>query len=379
MGEVEAYTLESRQSTVMGASAKSSGYMQQQAQRSAAIKRRERTREQHDRQQKQQALSKSEARTQRIKEPGGQLFNSPVKALHPVKFGRRRLPYSIGRFLASFIYRVIPIPRVEPPSKKLANDIRVVCISDTHDAQPEIPDGDLLVHAGDLTRDGNYAQIHEQLLWLKGLPHKHKVIVAGNHDRLLDATRTYKLTADELRKQVRQEMKSMSLTYLENDCIRLAFDNGRSLRIYGNPVTQGPSQSGAFKFDPGKDVFKGRVPRGTDVLVTHCPPKHYLDSHFGSNELLNEVFRVQPKLHIYGHIHPSRGITTLLSRRHERLYQRLCEGGTWLLTPILLFRLLILRIRNARSSLEKSTLLVNAAAFSKSANRPLGTGMIVDI
>uniref|UniRef100_A0A8C5BL02 Metallophosphoesterase domain containing 1 n=1 Tax=Gadus morhua TaxID=8049 RepID=A0A8C5BL02_GADMO len=53
-----------------------------------------------------------------------------------------------------------------------------------------------------------------------------------------------------------------------------------------------------------------QIPDSTDILVTHCPPLGFLDwvpkkmQRVGCMELLNTVQRrVQPKLHVFGHIH----------------------------------------------------------------------------
>lgn len=67
-----------------------------------------------------------------------------------------------------------------------SNAIRIVCISDTHNLQPELPDGDLLLHAGDLSQRGSFDEIQAQLDWLNAQPHKQKIVIAGNHDLLLD-------------------------------------------------------------------------------------------------------------------------------------------------------------------------------------------------
>lgn len=42
-----------------------------------------------------------------------------------------------------------------------------------------------------------------------------------------------------------------------------------------------------------------------DVLVTHGPPKYHLDlpAALGCEHLLDEVWRVQPPLHVFGHVH----------------------------------------------------------------------------
>jgi len=70
--------------------------------------------------------------------------------------------------------------------KGVANKIKIVCISDTHNYKPELPNGDLLLHGGDLTENGTFRELQAQLDWLKSLPHKHKVVIGGNHDDLLD-------------------------------------------------------------------------------------------------------------------------------------------------------------------------------------------------
>jgi len=63
-------------------------------------------------------------------------------------------------------------------------EITVVLLSDTHGRHRDVdvPDGDLLIHAGDFTFFGNRDDAVDFNDWLGGLPHPHKVVVAGNHD-----------------------------------------------------------------------------------------------------------------------------------------------------------------------------------------------------
>ncbi|HWB80902.1 MAG TPA: metallophosphoesterase, partial [Nannocystaceae bacterium] len=62
--------------------------------------------------------------------------------------------------------------------------MRLVLLSDTHNTQARIavPAGDVLIHAGDSTKRGTMAQLREVAAFLRGLPHAHKIIIAGNHD-----------------------------------------------------------------------------------------------------------------------------------------------------------------------------------------------------
>lgn len=65
--------------------------------------------------------------------------------------------------------------------------MRIVCLSDTHSRQGQgelakIPDGDVLLHAGDLTMVGELDEIEPAFAWLNALPHKHVIFTPGNHD-----------------------------------------------------------------------------------------------------------------------------------------------------------------------------------------------------
>jgi 3',5'-cyclic AMP phosphodiesterase CpdA len=62
-----------------------------------------------------------------------------------------------------------------------ADLVRIVCISDTHndDCTDHLPDGDILIHAGDMTDDGTADELQAAYDWISALPHKVKIIVAG--------------------------------------------------------------------------------------------------------------------------------------------------------------------------------------------------------
>ena len=59
-----------------------------------------------------------------------------------------------------------------PPSDEW---IRFVCISDTHTTSFDVPDGDVLLHSGDLTNTGTVEDFKKTMGWLGGLPHKLKM------------------------------------------------------------------------------------------------------------------------------------------------------------------------------------------------------------
>jgi len=51
---------------------------------------------------------------------------------------------------------------------------RFVCISDTHNRTPVVPDGDVLLHAGDISA-GVPNSMKSMFDWLRSLPHQTKV------------------------------------------------------------------------------------------------------------------------------------------------------------------------------------------------------------
>jgi len=62
--------------------------------------------------------------------------------------------------------------------------MQIIAISGTHGKHRElkIPDGDILIHAGDITRGGKKEQVVDFLKWFSEQKHPHKIFIAGNHD-----------------------------------------------------------------------------------------------------------------------------------------------------------------------------------------------------
>ncbi|MCJ1287516.1 hypothetical protein MMC26_006868 [Xylographa opegraphella] len=187
--------------------------------------------------------------------------------------------------------------------------ITVVCISDTHSSQPVVPEGDLLLHAGDLTQSGSFSELQDQLDWLNTQPHKYKVVIGGNHDLLLDPVFTDRFPERiyERPGSCRADLKWGNIIYLEKGSIKLDFVNGRSLNIFGSPLTP---QFGnwAFQHPPIRDVWTNVIPKDTDILLTHGPPKCHLDlGGKGDPFLTKELWRTRPSLVVFGHLHAARG------------------------------------------------------------------------
>lgn len=183
--------------------------------------------------------------------------------------------------------------------------MRVVLISDTHglhDDMPPIPDGDVLVHAGDLTARGTPRQASEALQWLAALPHPHKIFVAGNHDWVFER--------DPDRAQT---LAPAGVTYLQDSGVVID-----GVRFWGSPW-QPEFCQWAFNLPRGDALARvwAQVPDDTHVLVTHTPPLGIQDRviggcQVGCADLRRRLLELRDlRLHAFGHIHEDYGATEL--------------------------------------------------------------------
>ncbi|MFV8226326.1 metallophosphatase domain-containing protein [Christiangramia aquimixticola] len=175
--------------------------------------------------------------------------------------------------------------------------MRLVCLADTHNQHHDIalPDGDVLIHAGDFTDGGTRNETNNFLNWIAAQPHKYKLIVPGNHDFFFE-------------KQDQIDTIPGSVTLLIDSGINI---NG--INFWGTPMTPG-LENWAFNKERGKAIGQHwkKIPLKTDVLITHTPPYGIMDQigsglKLGCEELAKSIDLVQPKLHLFGHIHHSSG------------------------------------------------------------------------
>jgi Icc-related predicted phosphoesterase len=176
--------------------------------------------------------------------------------------------------------------------------LRIVCISDTHGGHDafQIPTGDILLHAGDFSKRGKEHEIIAFNDWLGKLPHKHKVVIAGNHD----------FGMEKYPEKAHQWITHAH--YLNDSEITI-----EGLRIWGSPITPW-FFDWAFNRYRGADIRKhwDLIPHGIDILITHGPPKDILDKTargegVGCEDLAVAIARVRPRLHVFGHIHEAHG------------------------------------------------------------------------
>lgn len=177
--------------------------------------------------------------------------------------------------------------------------MRIVAVADTHTFEDDLgvlPDGDVFVHAGDMLRGGTLEELRGVARWIRSLPHRHKIIVAGNHDWCFS----------------RQRSEAVAMLgdahYLED--AGLSIDG---LQLWGSPW-QPAYNDWAYNLPRGDALAQkwAKIPETTHVLITHSPPAGIGDrgpvaGRHGCERLRERVEEVEPALHLFGHIHQDGG------------------------------------------------------------------------
>lgn len=178
--------------------------------------------------------------------------------------------------------------------------MKMVVISDTHDQHQDLilPYGDILVHAGDISRGGTKKQVIDFLEWFAEQPHSYKIFIAGNHDFFFEQADPAEISI----------IIPKDVIYLNDSAVEI---NG--VKFWGSPITPW-FHSWAFNRHRGAEIKQhwDLIPDDIDILITHGPPFGILDktvygNRTGCEELLMRVYQVKPKYHIYGHIHEDYG------------------------------------------------------------------------
>lgn len=182
--------------------------------------------------------------------------------------------------------------------------MRIVCISDTHGMHAELdplPEGDVLIHAGDFCRAGKETEFIDFNKWIAKQNFAHKLVVPGNHDLLFAESSGFARTL------------LPDCTLLIDEAITLA-----SIKFYGSPWTPRlHHMNWAFGEDRGSDAIYRRresIPNDIDILISHGPAHGILDvewdEHLGDESLRHKLsFLNKLKYMIFGHIHGSYGLT----------------------------------------------------------------------
>jgi predicted phosphohydrolase len=109
------------------------------------------------------------------------------------------------------------------------------------------------VHAGDLCRGGELDELREAAAWLADLPHRHKIVVAGNHD--------WAFASDPA---AARAVMGGGVIYLEDEGATI-----EGVRFWGSPW-QPAFHDWAFNLPRGAPLAAiwRRIPAELDVLIT---------------------------------------------------------------------------------------------------------------
>ena len=181
--------------------------------------------------------------------------------------------------------------------------MKIITISDTHTKHNQIPlewlePADMIIHAGDISSMGSLREIENFCYWFDKLDqYDWKIFIAGNHDwgfqknyeGAMEIVRSYK-----------------TIKYLQDSSVVCD-----GVKIYGSPW-QPEFHNWAFNLKRGAEIQEkwDMIPLDTDILITHGPAYGRGDfvlnglENVGCKDLLYTIAtKVNPKVHIAGHIH----------------------------------------------------------------------------
>lgn len=243
-----------------------------------------------------------------------------------------------------------------------------------HQSVQSLPDGDILIHVGDLTQSGTPEELNDALKWLNSHPHTYKIFIAGNHDKTL---------ADpSIVEKIRETYPS--LIYLHDSEATVSIRT-RTMNIYGSPYTPRYG-SGSFQYPrvhPSQATSSSlwsKIPLQTDILITHGPPSYYLDiKGSGCPALLQALWRIRPQLHVFGHIHAARGVEDVFWTPYQKIYEKSCEeGGGFMNLVSLLVHIIHYFLKGGHSD-HRETVLVNASIVGGYRDELRRGAIVVDI
>ena len=184
----------------------------------------------------------------------------------------------------------------------------LVCISDTHweHRRLHVPGGEFLICSGDLCMPW-HKDLTDYLVWMGSQTHPYKILVAGNHDKLIQKNKEKYLKI----------CRDQGIIYLEDSGVEI-----EGIKFWGSPWTpkRPRSKNNAFTLTRVELMEKWNlIPADTNVLITHCPPygigdcntdfykgPPYQGGDFGLRKTINRL--TQLKVHTFGHQHFGRGL-----------------------------------------------------------------------
>lgn len=173
---------------------------------------------------------------------------------------------------------------------------------------------DVLVVAGDLMMQGTAEEGYPALDAINALPHKHKIVVGGNHDRMFDPSSQYHLSPALI------EHTYPGIIFLGHPFRR------DTVELYGRSFLGLPYVTNLPRWAFNRDEYYlsqlVKTAPETHVVISHSPPMFTRDGSevqqaWGVAAYREILHQRPPEVWICGHIHESYGLTKGL---HTSLY-----------------------------------------------------------
>jgi Icc-related predicted phosphoesterase len=186
--------------------------------------------------------------------------------------------------------------------------MHITAISDTHTQHHKLnlPAGEMLIHAGDISSRGAEHEVLDFIEWFGEQDFKYKIFIAGNHDFFFE-----KFTKQEIDK-----LLPKGVIYLQDSGVEI-----EGIKFWGSPISPW-FFDWAFNRHRGEAIAKhwALIPANTDVLITHGPVFGILDETIGGEkvgckDLLHTTQQLSLKAHICGHIHEAYGVQEMGSTK----------------------------------------------------------------
>jgi len=183
-----------------------------------------------------------------------------------------------------------------------------------------LPEGDILIHAGDCTNVGKPHEVTNFVHWFQNLKgFDTKIFIAGNHDFAFEKVNQphHKGDFEWFNNLMNEENLSQSdVVYLQdNEFVIESPEFSKPLKIYGSPW-QPEFYNWAFNLPRNGWELELKwkdIPEDTDILITHGPPHGIRDFTPANLQVGCEILRfhvenrIKPSIHVFGHIHQAYG------------------------------------------------------------------------
>ena len=179
-------------------------------------------------------------------------------------------------------------------------------VSDTHERHAGIllPPCDAVLHSGDILASSRWApQTHATDVlrdfgdWLRSTNCSARFVIAGNHDYWIE----------HLGREAVQELLGEGVQYLEFSSgsfsaqLDPSSEDTVDVSVFGAPVSAGKSPNRAFQHAEAVQQLESIQPNKSDILMTHGPL--LTGSRKGLPAIAKVLERLQPSLHVCGHLH----------------------------------------------------------------------------